>query len=120
MPQAASRFSASDPQRAAGRRGLGVDDVVQHIDQGADNFIWESAVGQNLVEDDAQCVDIGADIDRTAIAAGLFGGGILHFADELPGHGDISPGGGEEVIERGAGEAKVQNMRFAIDGDENV
>ena len=99
---------------------MAVDDVVEHINHIPDHLIWECSIGQQLVEHHAQGVHIGTDIhvlvDRTC-PFGLLRAGVLEFADELPGDGDIRA---HNAVESGRSHAKVENMWLPILINQNV
>ena len=107
----------------AGRGGGGGADVLQHLAHVADDLVGEAA-GQDLVEDDAKGIDVGADVDHFAAALGLLGAGPGHRAEELAGDGHELEGFAVRPARGFAAsdfrEAKVEDVRVALAIDDDV
>ncbi|MCU0723844.1 MAG: hypothetical protein MUC63_09570, partial [Planctomycetes bacterium] len=68
--------------------------------------------GERLVERGAEGIDVGAEVDRLALA--LLRGHVGRGAQDLPGHGHAHVG------QRVAGEAEVRDLHDALLGDHEV
>lgn len=95
--------------------GEGVGDVGEDFGHASDDGVGVLA-GEEFVEDDAEGVDIGADVDEVGVAAGLFGGHVREGSHELAGDGDEGVGGFGDLL----GEAKVEDADVAGVVDEDV
>src|SRR5690606_1415838 len=67
--------------QCAGRAGLLMDDLIEHP---APRSVEGAFAGEELVEDDAERVDVGARIDRLDIAARLLGRHVRGRSEDLP------------------------------------
>lgn len=115
-------FEASDAD--GGTRGffLAQDaDELRVADAGEACAVEGGPAREELVEDDAEGVDVGAGVDVAAVHACLLGGHVLGRAEELRGAGDGGLVG--ELRADGLGDPEVDDlgMRLAVDhGDEDV
>jgi hypothetical protein len=73
---------------AAGRRRLGGRDGVQQRHQVV--ALERPPPGEQLVEDDAERVDVAGRADEGAVAAGLLGGHVRRGADGEAGLGQVA------------------------------
>src|SRR4051794_22948801 len=96
---------------AGGSRGGG-ENVIQDVADVADDFVWEAAAGEHLVEDDTQAVDVGAGVDFVWIALGLLGAAPGEAAHEFAGDAEglfVRCQGAQ----RGARESKIKDKGLA-------
>lgn len=105
----------SPPGGGAGRRRIIVEDHVHQCFRGYAGLVVRRVPGEQLIQQHAERVDIAtggdgfsANLFRTAIAQG-------HGNDAFT--GDLEPGG---IGIQHLGDAEVQQLRFAIQGDEDV
>ena len=97
-------------EHAQGTRFAALDLLDQHGLVAAERPI----AGQELVEHDAQTVDVAASVDAVALAAGLLGAHVGRRSQQLadPGHGDL--------IAVSLGQSEIHHVGAPVDADHDV
>jgi hypothetical protein len=72
---------------------------------------------EQAIEDDAEAVDIGADIELVDVTGGLLGGHVSGCAGEVGVHGKVDAAG---FVENGFGQTEVQDVGVCVGVDEDV
>jgi hypothetical protein len=102
----------------ADRRGRCLANDPHRLVEGLPFDVVRRGAARELVEHDAEGVDVGPRVDVIRIGVDLLGGHVLHGAHELP---DIGLEGGDRQIGIGdAGDAEVDDLRIAGRIDEDV
>ena len=94
--------------------GRGAGDVLEGGAHAAADLVGHLA-GEELVEHDAEGVDIGSDIDVSGASLGLLGAGPGERADEVAAGAE-----GERGVSRGPGESEVEDPGVAVGVDADV